>query len=794
MSKNLLIVESPAKSETIKKYLGADFEVKASYGHVVDLPTKELGVDIKNNFAPKYQVSPEKIKVVNELKAYAKKADKIWIATDEDREGEAIWRHVANQLWLDIKKTARIVFHEITKTALEHAVKNPRTIDMNLVDAQQARRVLDRLVWFELSPVLWQKIGRGLSAWRVQSVAVKLLVEREREIQAFDSKSSFKITGDFLNTKKQQFKAELTKKITEWKDAKKILEELKDVDFIVTNVETKPWKKSPSAPFTTSTLQQEASRKFGMAVARTMQIAQKLYEAGHITYMRTDSLNISEQALEAAKNEITKLYGKEYSQPTHYKSKSKGAQEAHECIRPTHMDMRDVWDDPQQKKLYELIWKRTIASQMTPAELEKTKVAIDAQKTKHQFIAQGEVIKFDGFLKVYFESKDDEDDENAEGILPPLKKWEQIIYDQIIATQTFEKHPPRYTEASLVKKLEELGIGRPSTYAPTISTIQKRWYVVSEDRPWVQRDYSVLILKKGNISEQVKQQNTWAEKKKLFPTDMGMVVTDFLNEKFADIMNYNFTAQVEEQFDTIAEWKLLWQKMIGEFYAPFHKEIAKTAKDKERVNTERAIGKDPSTGKLIIARIGRYGPMLQIGSSDDTEKPKFANIPAGKNIETITLEEALQAFTLPREIGKYKWETVVANVGRFWPYIKYKSMFVSLPRDNSLDPFTITLDEAIPLIENKIAFEEKKNINNFAYDGDIIYVLNWQYWPYISFKKNNYKIPKWGKDATDLTAKDCIEIIEKKWTPSKTVSSKKESPAPEKKAVPKKATKKKAKK
>lgn len=805
MAKNLLIVESPAKSATIMKFLGSDFEVKASFWHVVDLPKKELGVDVTHNFAPKYEVSPEKTKVVAELKALAKKADKVWIATDEDREGEAIGRHVANQLWLDIKKTSRIVFHEITKTALEHAVKNPRTLDMNLVDAQQARRVLDRLVGFELSPVLRQKIGRGLSAWRVQSVAVKLLVQREREIQSFESNFSFKVIGDFLNNKKQTFKAELSKKIASEKDAQKVLEEIKNGPFVVADVETKPGKRSPSAPFTTSTLQQEASRKFGMPVARTMQIAQKLYEGGHITYMRTDSLNMSDAAINAAQAEITKLYGKEYAKPTVYKSKSKGAQEAHECIRPTHMEKRNVGDDAQQQKLYELIRKRTIASQMAPAELEKTKVTIDVQKTKHQFIAQGEVIKFDGFLKVYFESKDDEDDENTEGILPPLKKWEEVSYNQIIATQTFDKHPPRYTEASLVKKLEELGIWRPSTYAPTISTVQKRGYAVLEDRDGVQRSYNIFTLKAGNIKQETKQQNTWAEKKKLFPTDMGMVVTDFLDQHFGDIMDYNFTAKVEEEFDIIAEGKLPWTKMIGQFYGPFHKGIEKISLVKERVNTERALGKDPISGKPIIARMGRFGPMLQIGAQNEKdgspakEKPKYANIPAGKNIETITLEEALQAFTLPRNLWKYKGDEVSANIGRFWPYVKYKTLFVSIPKDSWLDPFTITLDDAVPLIEKKIEFEANKNINSFPHDGDTIYVLNGRYWAYIMFKKTNYRIPKniW-KDATDLTKDDCVMIISGKKDSSISVqksTTKSEKKTPTKKSPAKKiATKKSAKK
>lgn len=767
MSNNLVIVESPAKSATIKKFLGEWFEVKASFGHVVDLPQKSMGIDIKNGFVPEYVVSPDKTKVVNELKSLAKKADKVWIATDEDREGEAIGRHVANQLGLDIKKTARIVFHEITKDAIDHAVKNARTIDMNLVDAQQARRVLDRLVGFELSPVLWQKVQRGLSAGRVQSVAVRLIVEREREIQKFEGSSNFKVIGNFVGDAKKDFKAELSKELPNAQDAQKFLESCKDATYTISNIEVKPGKKSPSAPFTTSTLQQEASRKLGSSVARTMQVAQKLYEAGLITYMRTDSVNLSDFALKAAEAEITKLYGAKYAKPTNYVTKSKGSQEAHECIRPTHMENSSAGGDASEKRLYELIRKRTIASQMASAEIEKTKATIDiSTNTKFQFIASGEVIKFDGFLKVYMEWRDDEDDGDQEGMLPVLKVWEKPTAKTLVATEKFKNHPPRYTEASLVKKMEELGIGRPSTYAPTISTVLKRWYIVKEDREWTVRKYIELMLKDGTITNETKQQNTGAEKQKLFPTDTGMVVTDFLMAHFGDIMDYNFTANVEEEFDEIAEGKMNWSKMIGAFYGPFHETVAKTIKDADRQSGERELGIDPNSGKRVIARIGRFGAMVQIGQTTETEKPKFASLPMGKNIETITLEEALAAFAGPASLGEYQGEKVTTGSGRFGPYIKWKTMFVSIPKPakdsdgtNDLSLSTITLEQAIPLIEKKIETEKNKNIQAFDWEGDKIYVLNGMYGPYIKYGKTNYRIPKWGKDATDLTLEDCVAII-----------------------------------
>lgn len=760
MPKNLVIVESPAKCQTIKKFLWNDFEVKASFWHTVDLPTKELWIDVENNFEPKYLVSPDKKKIISELKALASKAEKVWIATDEDREWEAIWRHVANQLKLDISKTARIVFHEITKPAIENAIKNPRTIDIKLVDAQQARRILDRLVWFELSPVLRQKIKTWLSAGRVQSVAVRVVAEREREIQWFESKSNYKVTAEFTTDKKQTIKAELTKKFKEEKEVQTFLESLLWAKYTVTSIETKPWKKSPSAPFTTSTLQQEASRKFWMPVARTMQLAQRLYEAWHITYMRTDSVNLSDIASKAAQDEIINLYGKDYSNPTKYATKSKSAQEAHECIRPTHFENRIAWDDAQQTKLYELIWKRTLASQMSPAELEKTKITIQSWPNKHDFLAQWEVIKFDWFLKLYLESKDDEDDESTEGLLPKVNEWDNLWLNYILATETFDKHPPRYTEASLVKKLEELWIWRPSTYAPTISTIQKRGYVLKEDREWKPRNYKIFCLKDDNITNETKQQNTGVEKQKLFPTDIWFIVNDFLVLNFKDILDYNFTANVEQEFDEIAEWNIQRQKMIGTFYTPFHKQVMEIKEIKGRQNTERELWIDPKSWKTVIARMWKFGAMIQIWTKDETDevnKPKFASMPAGKNIETVTLEDALKACDLPRNIWKYEENEVLVNTWRFGPYIKYLSTFVSIPKE--FDVFTITIEDAIPLIQQKLEANKNKNINTFEYNWANIQLLNGRYWAYISYKWNNYRIPKWSKDATDLTLEDCLEII-----------------------------------
>lgn len=761
MAKNLVIVESPAKSQTIKKILWPDFEVKASLWHVVDLPTKWMGIDIEHDFKPMYEVSPEKKKVVSELKKLAKEAEKVWIATDEDREWEAIWRHVANQLWLPIDTTARIVFHEITKKAIEHAVQNPRTLDMNLVDAQQARRVLDRLVWFELSPVLWRKVAKWLSAWRVQSVAVRLIVEREREIESFNSTSTFKTVWTFKWKSNQEFLTTLNKEFKKEKEITDFLEQCKSEQFSISDIETKPWKKTPSAPFTTSTLQQEASRKLWFPVARTMQLAQKLYEAWKITYMRTDSVNLSQDAINAAKAEIIKDYWEQYSNPTNYKTKSAWAQEAHECIRPAHLEIRTAWDDVAQKKLYDLIRKRTIASQMSPATVEKTKVTIDMSNDKNQFIAEWEVIKFDWFLKVYSEWTDD-DEESMSVLLPILEKWEKLNMQQICSTQKFKKHAPRYTEASLVKELEKRWIGRPSTYAPTISTIQKRWYVELDSRTWEKIPYTEFLLKDNNITQDTKTQNSWAEKNKLFPTDTWRTVTDFLINNFNDIMDYNFTASVEEEFDKIAEWDIKWVSMISKFYWPFHEEVNK-AEWAERASWERVLWIDPKSWKPVVARLGRFWPLIQIWKADDEDK-KFANIPAGKTIETISLEEALECFGLPREVWEYEWEKIVAAIGRFWPYLKYKTMFVSIPKgwEEPLDPNTITLDQSIQLIKDKIDKENNKYIHEFTTnEGKKVEVLNWMYWPYIKYEKKNYKIPKWWKDASDYTLEDCLKIIKK---------------------------------
>ena len=772
MVKNLVIVESPAKSQTIKKFLGEGYEVKASYWHIVDLPEKWMWIDIEHWFIPQYEISPDKKRVVSELKKLAASADKVWIATDEDREGEAIWWHVANQLWLPLDTTARIVFHEITKTAIDHAIQNPRTIDLRLVDAQQARRVLDRLVWFELSPVLWRKIKTWLSAWRVQSVAVRLIVEREREIQQFESDGAFKVVWNFLNSWWKSFEAEYIKSLKKTEDVEKLFSELKWWEFNVSALEVKPGKKSPSAPFTTSTLQQEASRKLGFSVSRTMQIAQKLYEAWHITYMRTDSVVLSEMWINASKQAIIQNFGEQYSHPTHYTTKTKWSQEAHECIRPTHFENRDAWADASEKKLYDLIWKRTVASQMAPAVLEKTKATIDVKWTKHQFVATGEVVKFDGFLKLYFESTDDDDGELQKWMLPLIQENEDLLADSFVATEKFKNHPPRYTEASLVKKLEEQEIGRPSTYASIISTIQKRNYVVKEDRPWNQRNYRELVLnmKDGQVSSDTLTQITWAEKQKLFPTDMGMIVTDFLIQNFPDIMDYSFTANVEQEFDEVAEWNMKWNDMIQKFYDDFHP-LIETTLWMERVSSEREIWVDPKSWKTIIARMGRFWPIIQVWGQEDEDK-KYAAIPSWYTIETITLEAALKALELPREIGEFEWKIVSANIGRFGPYIKRDNLFCSIPKDAEYDLFSVTLDQAIDLVKDKKEKEANKYINKFAYEKDEIQVLNWMYWPYIKYWKKNYKIPKWWKDASDLTLEDCLAIIGVSWTDGKDAKKK----------------------
>lgn len=772
MIENLVIVESPAKAKTIEKFLGKDFQVKSSFGHIRDLAKKNLGIEIEKDYQPKYIVPDDKKAVVKDLKKLAKEAKLVWLASDEDREGEAIAWHLMKELELDPKKTKRIVFHEITKEAIQNAIHNPRSIDENLVNAQQARRVLDRLVGFELSPVLWKKVKPSLSAGRVQSVAVKLLVEREREILNFKSESFFKFTGFFITKEKAELKADLSKKIQTPGVAKELLEKCKTANFKVSNVVKKPGKKSPAAPFTTSTLQQEASRKLGFSVAQTMAIAQKLYESGKITYMRTDSVNLSTMAIGSAKKVILDEFGEKYLHTRNFKTKSKGAQEAHEAIRPTFIENQIVSGSDREKRLYDLIWKRTIASQMSDALLEKTTITIDISNDENKFVANGEVLKFDGFLKVYIESTDEENEEETKGLLPAVKISEQLDYKSIQAVERFTHYPPRYTEASLVKKLEELGIGRPSTYAPTISTIQNRGYVVKEDRPGNERKYSLYILKGGKIDETTKIETTGAEKNKLFPNDIGMVVNDFLTDNFEGILNYNFTASVEEEFDQIANGKMSWSKMIDKFYKPFHKTVEQTLETSSRSVGERVLGEDPKTGKPVTAKIGPYGPMVQIGSKDDEEKPRFASLQRGQLLETITLEEALELFKLPRELGKFENKKVVVSIGRFGPYVRHDSKFISLKKEDN--PYKIKLNRAIELIEEKREKDRQKTIKVFDEEPEL-QILNGRWGPYISYKKKNFRIPK-GTDADKLSIKQCMDIIEGNTKSEKKTKAKKASP------------------
>jgi len=790
MSKNVVIVESPAKAKTIEGFLGEGYVVKSSFGHVRDLAKKDLGVDIENNFTPNYEVSADKLKVISELKKLTKDAGMVWLATDEDREGEAISWHLAEALNLDPKKTKRIVFHEITKSAIKNAIANPRQIDKNLVDAQQARRILDRLVGFELSPVLWKKVRPSLSAGRVQSVAVRLIVEREREIMNFKSSSAYRVTANFVSGG-SLVKAELGTRFKTLDEARKFLNQCINADFIIDSVETKPTKKSPAPPFTTSTLQQEASRKLGFSVAQTMVVAQRLYESGKITYMRTDSVNLSETAINQAKEAITQNYGAKYLHIRQYKTKSKGAQEAHEAIRPSYIENSTITGDSADKRLYELIWKRTIASQMSDAELEKTNVVIRSSNSSEKFIAQGEVLKFDGFLKIYMEGTDEEGEENQEGMLPPMKVGEQLKIDEIAATERFTHHPARYTEASLVKKLEELGIGRPSTYAPTISTVQKRNYVVKEEREGAERKYNVAVLKAGKISETVKTEITGAEKGKLFPTDIGMVVTDFLLAQFPKIMDYHFTAKVEEEFDEIAEGNINWTKMLKDFYKPFHKNVVDTSENSERASGERLLGIDPVSKQNIYVRIGRFGPMAQIGEgNDENAKPKYASLRKEQRIDTITFEEALDLFKLPRVVGEFEEKEMVVAIGRFGPYVRHNGLFVSLKKED--DPMTITSDRAIELILAKRKADSEKLIKSFPENTDV-QVLNGRWGPYLAIGKDNFKLPK-GTDAPSLTLKDCLEIAANPDNASKGNRFKKKTPAntfvkaaAEKKAAPKKA-------
>lgn len=764
MAKNLLIVESPAKAKTIEKILGKDFEVRSCYGHIRDLEKDDMGIDVKNNFMPRYKVPPEKAKVVKELKQYAKNADTVWLASDEDREGESISWHLAEVLGLNVNTTKRIVFHEITRPAINSAVENPRLIDMNLVNSQQARRVLDRLVGFELSPVLWRKIGMkgGLSAGRVQSVAVKLIVEREREINQFEVSSSFKIEAVLASTddsgKKISFKAEDggTRTIEE---AENFLGRCKNAEYTVKDIIVKPGKRTSAAPFTTSTLQQEASRKLGYSVSKTMLIAQRLYESGKITYMRTDSVNLSGTAKDQIKNEILKNYGGKYLQMRNYKTKSESAQEAHEAIRPTEMSENRL-TDPDLARLYELIWKRTIASQMSDAILEKTTAKIKISTVDDELTATGEVLKFDGFLKVYNEGNDDDETENAsfgsESRLPALKVNQPLDFREMTATEKFTRHAPRYTEASLVKKLEELGIGRPSTYAPTISTIIKRSYVEKRDKEGIKREIRIVKLSRENTIEKIKTSEiTGVEKGKLFPTDLGLVVTDFLNQHFDNVMDYSFTANIEEEFDKIAEGDLQWNKMVGEFYKPFHESVEHTLENAERAKGERELGTDPASGKPVIARMGRYGPMVQIGNVEDEEKPKFAKLKATQSIETISLDEAMDLFKLPLTLGEYEEKEVSVNVGRFGPYIKWGEQFISLPKGE--EPTEVDMQRAIEIIKAKqvedapIGYFQEKPITKGK----------GRFGPFIKWNDLFINVPR-AYDFDNLSQKDCNELIEKK--------------------------------
>ena len=751
MPKSLVIVESPAKANTIEKFLGKDFTVKSSIGHIRDLVDGEMGVDVKNDFQPKYEVPAAKRKVVAELEKLSRGADTVWLATDEDREGEAIAWHLSEVLDLKPEKTKRITYSEITKEAIQQAIANPRAIDKNLVDAQQARRVLDRLVGYEISPILWKKVKPALSAGRVQSVAVRLIVEREREIHNFKSVSSYKVSAVFLNGKNEIVKAELPKRFPTKEEAKSFLEQCKAAEFSVAGIETKPAKKSPQAPFTTSTLQQEAGRKFGYPVAQTMRIAQGLYESGKITYMRTDSVSLSDTALNQAKSEIERLYGKEFVNIRRYKTKSKGAQEAHEAIRPTDLSASAIEGDAQEQRIYDLIWKRTVASQMSDALLEKTTATIRVSTTEEKFVAHGEVLKFEGFLKVYLEGKDEEEEENAEGILPPLKIGEKLTSREIAAAQRFTHHPPRYTEATLVRKMEELGIGRPSTYAPTISTIQKRNYVVKEDREGVKRNFSWFTLKNKQITEEVKSENTGAEKAKLFPTDIGMVVNDFLMNSFKDIMDYNFTAKVEEEFDEIAGGKLPWTRMLSNFYKPFHGTVERTAETSERQSGERVLGKDMETGKQVIVRLGRFGPIVQIGHQDDAEKPRYASLRKDQRMDTITLEQAMELFKLPRNLGTHEGNEVIVSIGRFGPYLKYQDGYVSLPKGE--DPYTISLARAKEILSGP---RLPKALGKFR-DEDIV-VANGRFGPYVKYKNIFASLGK-GEDPFSVTLERAVELV-----------------------------------
>ncbi len=764
MAKNLLIVESPAKAKTIEKILGVDFEVKSCFGHIRDLEKDEMGIDVKNKFAPRYIVPEEKEKVVKELKQVAKKSGEVWLATDEDREGEAISWHLCEVLGLDPVKTKRIVFHEITKPAIEKAVKTPRTVDMNLVYAQQARRILDRIVGFELSPVLWRKMSmrNNLSAGRVQSVAVRLIAERERSINAFHAASSFKVDAQFIaediQNKKVGFRAE-GNKYSGVGEAEAFLKSCTGARYTVSDIQVKPAKKSPAAPFTTSTLQQEASRKLGYGVSRTMLLAQKLYEAGYISYMRTDSVNLSESAIGDIREQITTSFGADYVHIRKYKNKNESAQEAHEAIRPTYMDREKV-DIADGQKLYELIWKRTMASQMADAELEKTIAKIDISTNREQLTAQGEVLKFEGFLKVYREDRDDDeinDEEESESMLPPLAVGQILDLKLMKATERFSRPQPRYTEASLVKKLEELGIGRPSTYAPTISTILKRGYVEKRDKEGVKREYRVITLQSDKIKMVTESENTGAEKSKLFPTDLGLVVTDFLMQHFKDVMDFGFTAKIEGEFDEIADGKLKWNSMLDEFYVPFKKDVQNTMDNAERIKGERELGTDPESGKKVVARMGRYGPMVQIGDVKDEEKPRFAKLKNTQSIETISYDDAMELFRLPRTLGDFEGSPILVNIGRFGPYLAHDSKFYSLGKEH--DPYEITFEEAEPLVIEKRKAKEERTVKLF--EKEKIQLLRGPYGIYIKKGLRNFPIPKDRQEkAAELTIEEVQKMID----------------------------------
>ncbi len=759
MIENLVIVESPAKAKTIEKYLGKDFRVVSSFGHIRDLKKKNLGIDIENDFAPEYEIPKEKTKVVAELRKAAAQSKNIWIASDEDREGEAIAWHLASVLDLDLETTRRIVFHEITKDAITNAILNPRKVDMNLVHSQQARRILDRIVGYEISPVLWKKVQPSLSAGRVQSVAVRLIVEREREIIAFKSESSFRVNGIFMTEKDKSdsnlIRAEAAKKFPDENEAAKFLELCAASEYKVSSVTVKPGTRSPAPPFTTSTLQQEAYRKLGFSVSQTMTVAQKLYEAGKITYMRTDSTNLSKLALAKSREVIVAEFGEKYSKTRQFRTKSKGAQEAHEAIRPAYPDVATISGNQNEKRLYELIWKRTIASQMADAEVERTTISIEMNNSPVLFSATGEVVKFDGFLKVYSESTDSEHGEEEKAIIPPVKAGMPLFYETITATQRYTTPPPRYTEASLVKKLEELGIGRPSTYAPTISTIQKRGYVMRQDRPGMKRQIRIITLSKGKASVSVKTEIAGKEKSKLFPQDIGMMVNDYLVESFPEIVDYNFTAEVEEQFDRIAEGKLKLTGMLEKFYNSFHKTIENALEKKVKKSGVRFLGNHPETGEPVSVKMGRFGPVAQIGDTESDKKPRFASLARNQLLETITLEEALNLFRLPRSLGMHEGEEMVVGVGKFGPYVRYNGKFYSLKKGLD-DPYTITAQRAVELIREKEESDRKKIIKDF---GDI-QILNGRYGPYITKDKKNYRIPR-GDDAEKLTKEECMAIIEK---------------------------------